>query len=141
MLSSNKNIFLNLKKLFKKSTSLNNLSHCPPSSQSCSSLVATATTINTYIHTHKHTPIGVPRDDVSVEARRDEEPSVGVVFDILHPAGVAVKRANLRAELPQVPQCDGGVIGAGGKQTIVQKPAANQHGGNVYIRHSLKTLT
>lgn len=119
----------------KKSTSLHNPSHCSPSPQSCSSFVTTTTTINT------HTPIRVPRDDVSVEARRDEEPSVGVVFDVLHPAGVAVKRAHLRAELPQVPQRDGGVIGAGGKQTIVQKPAANQHGGNVYVEPPLRTLT
>lgn len=78
-----------------------------------------------------HTPVGVPRDDVAVEARRDEEPCVGVVLDVLHPAGVAVQRAHLGVELPQVPQRNGGVVGAGGKQAIVQKPAGNKKGRSV----------
>lgn len=40
-------------------------------------------------------PVSVPCDDVAVEARRDEETSVGVILDVLHPAGVAMQRANL----------------------------------------------
>lgn len=40
-------------------------------------------------------PVSVPCDDVAVEARRDEETSVGVVLDVFHPAGVAVQGADL----------------------------------------------
>lgn len=50
-----------------------------------------------------HKPVSVPCDDVAVEAGRDEETSVGVVLDVLHPAGVAVQRAHLRIHLTQVP--------------------------------------
>lgn len=78
------------------------------------------------VFTLRHRPVGVPRDDVAVEAGRDQETSVGVVLDVLHPAGVAVQRAHLRIQLPQVPQCDRGVVGAGGEQAIVQKPAGGQ---------------
>lgn len=68
-------------------------------------------------------PVGVPRDDVPVEAGGDEQAGVGVVLDVLHPAGVSVQRAHLGVQLSQIPQRDGGVVRAGGKQTIVQKPA------------------
>lgn len=50
-----------------------------------------------------HEPVSVPRDDVAVEAGRDEETSVGVVLDVLHPAGVAVQRANLGVQLTEIP--------------------------------------
>lgn len=60
-------------------------------------------------------PVGVPRDDVAVEARGDQQPRVGVVLDVLHPAGVAVQRAHLGVELAQVPQRDGGVVRTGGE--------------------------
>lgn len=51
--------------------------------------------INFELSVSSYKPVSVPRDDVAIEARRDEEPSVGVVLDVLHPAGVAVQRANL----------------------------------------------
>lgn len=47
------------------------------------------------IFSETHTPIHVPRDHVAIEARRDEETSVGVVFDVLHPAGVTLQGAHL----------------------------------------------
>lgn len=39
--------------------------------------------------------VSVPGDDIAVKARCDEETCVGVILDILHPAGVAMQRANL----------------------------------------------
>ena len=71
-------------------------------------------------------PVGVPRDDVAIEPRGDEQFGVGVVLDVLHPAGVAVQRTHLRVQLTEVPQCNSGVVGAGGEQTIVQKPAGRR---------------
>lgn len=68
-------------------------------------------------------PVGVPRDDVAIEARGDQQARVSVVLDVLHPARVSVQRAHLGVQLPQVPQRDGGVVRAGGKQTIVQEPS------------------
>lgn len=47
-----------------------------------------------------HSPVGVPRNDVSIKTRRDEEPRVGVVLDVLHPACVAMQRAHFGVELP-----------------------------------------
>lgn len=88
--------------------------------------------------THTHTPVGVPRDDVAVEARRDKEPRVGVVLDVLHPAGVAMQRAHLGVELPEVPQRNGGVVGTGGEQAIVQKPAGNKYKRSFHSIHVLR---
>lgn len=69
-----------------------------------------------------HAPVGVPDDDVAIEARGDQQPGVGVVLDVLDPAGVAVQGAHFGVELPQVPERDGGVVGAGGEQPVVQEP-------------------
>lgn len=91
----------------------------------CAQLICTACT--NYAHVYTHKPVSVPCDDIAIEARCDEETSVGVVLDVFHPAGVAVQRAHLWIQITEIPQCNCGVIRASGKQTIVQKPAGHRH--------------
>ena len=61
--------------------------------------------INHLPFTQTDSPIGVPGDDIPIEARGDEQTRVCVVLYVLHPASVAMQRTHLPTQVPQVPEC------------------------------------
>lgn len=76
------------------------------------------------MHTSKpqNLPVSIPCDDISIKSWRHQQASVCIILYVLDPAGVAMQWAHLRVEFTQIPQCNGGVVRAGRKQPVVEKP-------------------